>query len=254
MSDPAAPPSNAAASEDAVGPPDYSYVGGELSLFKDAHNWKRYFAGKLRPYIRGDVLEVGAGIGGTTRLLCDGSERSWTCLEPDGKLVAILEAEKAASPLPLEPKVVVGDLGSLPEEGSFDTILYIDVLEHIEDDHGELERAAARLSEGGHLIVLSPAYSFLFSKFDEAVGHFRRYTGKTLAAAYPKALSKERLFYLDSVGMLTSLVNRLFLKQGEPTPDQIRLWDRVLVQTSKFVDPLVFRSFGRSVIGIYRRG
>lgn len=246
-------PDSATSTQETAGPPDYSYVGGELSLFKDAHNWKRYFASRLRPYIRGDVLEVGAGIGGTTRLLCDGSERSWTCLEPDGKLVAILEAERAAAPLALVPTVVVGDQSVLPEAARYDTILYIDVLEHIEDDRGELDRAASRLAPGGHLIVLSPAYAFLFSKFDEAVGHHRRYTAKTLAAAYPASLAKERLFYLDSVGMLTSLVNRLFLKQGEPTPDQIRLWDRVLVRASRLVDPLVLRSFGRSVIGIYRR-
>lgn len=234
-------------------PADYSYVGGELTLFKDARCWKRYFAGRLRPFLRGDVLEVGAGIGGTTRTLASGQERTWTCLEPDPKLAAILGAEHAREPFPIAPRVVVGDLAALPTEERFDTVLYIDVLEHIEDDHGELVRAAARLRDGGHLVVLSPAYQFLFSEFDRAVGHHRRYTRRTLAAAFPSELTRARLFYLDSVGMMTSLANRLVLSQGEPTPQQIRLWDRVLVRMSRLVDPLVLWSFGRSVIGVYRR-
>ncbi len=50
------------------------YQGKELELFERAENWKRYFASFMSPYIRGDVLEVGAGIGGTTKVLCNGQQ------------------------------------------------------------------------------------------------------------------------------------------------------------------------------------
>lgn len=230
---------------------DPTYVGDELTVFKDAVNWKAYFASKLRPYLQGDVLEVGAGLGGTTRVLCDGTQRSWLCLEPDPALVANLRESGREQPYALEPEVVVGDLRALDPARRFDAILYIDVLEHIEDDAAELRRARAFLRSGGALIVLSPAFQSLFSAFDQAVGHFRRYTRPTLAAAFPPDLRRERLFYLDTIGMLTSLANRLLLKQGTPNPGQIRLWDRVILPVSRVVDPLLFHSFGRSVIGVY---
>src|SRR6266566_1942810 len=69
----------------------YRYGGEELCLFAAAVNWKRYIRSVVQPYVVGDVLEVGAGIGGTTRVFCDGRQRSWTCLEPDPELAATLE-------------------------------------------------------------------------------------------------------------------------------------------------------------------
>ena len=71
-------------------PDTYEYVGGELDLFARAVNWKRYFRSELAPFIRGDVLEVGAGIGEPTRHLGDGRQRTWLCLEPDPRLAGRL--------------------------------------------------------------------------------------------------------------------------------------------------------------------
>ena len=59
---------------------DFSYAGGELELFKDAVNWKGYFASQLRPFIKRRVIEVGAGIGATTAFSCDGSQECWVCV------------------------------------------------------------------------------------------------------------------------------------------------------------------------------
>jgi len=231
----------------------YSYVGEELDLFAHAVNWKAYFHEQLAPYVKGDVLEIGAGVGGTTRALCDGNQESWLCAEPDADMAQRLRDRARDEPFPITPEVLAGGLVDLDPARRFDTILYIDVLEHIEDDRGELERAQGFLKPGGNLIVLSPAFQFLYSPFDAAVGHHRRYTARALSAVMPADLERARLFYLDSVGMLTSLLNRFVLKQGTPDLDQIRLWDRVIVRISRFVDPLTFRSFGRSVIGIYQR-
>src|SRR3954449_7275000 len=65
----------------------FEYVGDELEVFAGAVRWKRYFGTQLRPFIRGNVLEVGAGLGSTTKVLYQDEVESWTCLEPDVKLV-----------------------------------------------------------------------------------------------------------------------------------------------------------------------
>ena len=233
--------------------PGFSYVGSELDLFSKATNWKGYFRDQITPYLGEDVLEVGAGIGGTTRALCRGSERRWTCLEPDASLASTLEAEIRSGPLPACCAARVGTIDGLDEGETFDTILYIDVLEHIEDDRAEVARAARRLRPGGHLIALSPAHQWLFTPFDEAIGHHRRYSRGGFGALAGADLEKIRLVYLDSIGLFASLANKLILRSAMPKPSQIAFWDRVLVRSSRVVDPILGHSAGKSVLAVWRK-
>ena len=230
----------------------YEYLGNELDLFQDAACWKSYFASHLRPYLKGRVLEVGAGIGGTSRVLCDGQADSWTMLEPDANLAGRLTESLRQSPLPIPHELRIGTTGDLAGE-RFDCILYIDVIEHIEFDAVELERAARHLAPGGHLVILVPAHQWLYTPFDRAIGHFRRYSCRSLNAVAPASLRRRKLVYLDSVGLLASLANRLWLNAAAPTRRQIRFWDRVLVRASRWIDPLLLNSVGKSVVGVWQQ-
>ncbi len=229
-----------------------TYIGNELEIFANALRWKAYFSGTLAPYGK-KVLEVGAGLGATTSILCDGSQEEWLCLEPDLQLLAQVEARIRSGELPACCHARAGTVRDLAPGALFDSILYIDVLEHIKEDQAELEHAARHLAPGGRLIVLSPAYSFLYSPFDESIGHYRRYTRASLTLLTPPACKIVRSMYLDSVGLFTSLANRLFLKQSMPTQAQILFWDRNLVPLSKIIDRLIGFRFGRSVIVIWER-
>ena len=203
----------------------FSYPGTELDVFAGAQIWKGYFRLHIQEFLRGRVLEVGAGIGANTRLLRDHRLQRWTCLEPDASLAARLQAAITADPDAFlnSIEVIVGFVDQLEPTPSYDTILYLDVLEHIEDDAGELLRAALRLAPGGSLIVVSPALPMLFSPFDEAIGHYRRYQRSTLKKVGPAGLDMVRLRYLDSVGLLASLSNRLLLRssRSKPTADSV---------------------------------
>jgi SAM-dependent methyltransferase len=234
---------------------DYHYIGSELELFSAATVWKGYFRRHIEPYLGDDVLEAGAGLGGTTKLLGrsgKGRER-WVCLEPDAELARGLALAIERGELPGHCQIVVGTLDQVPPDSRFDTVLYIDVLEHIADDRGELTRAAAHLKPGGHLVVLGPAHPWLFSPFDRAIGHYRRYTKATLRALAPEGLVLIRSLYLDSIGLLASLGNRLLLRRALPGPGQIAFWDKVLIRCSRLVDPLVGYSLGKSVLNIWKR-
>jgi SAM-dependent methyltransferase len=232
---------------------EYSYQGSELDLFQHAVNWKRYYATRLEPYIAGDVLEVGAGIGGTAHFLRNDRVTTWTCLEPDETLTARLESRLRDQPLGIPTRVICGAVATLDAKESFDTLLYIDVLEHIEDDRAELLASARHLRPGGHLIVLGPAHNWLFSPFDRAIGHFRRYNKTMLVDAGPHELRLARAFYLDSVGMLASLANRALLKARYPTMAQIRFWDSNLVPASRVLDPLTANRLGKTVVAVWTR-
>lgn len=115
------------------------------------------------------ILDAGCGTGGNLDLL-SGLSRDVTGLEmePDAAEIARAKSGKAVF------------LGSLPDrvpfaDESFDLIVLLDVLEHIEDDLGALATLSAKLKPGGHLLITVPAFSFLWSNHDESHHHKRRY-------------------------------------------------------------------------------
>ena len=237
-------------------PAELPYVGNELELFAHARNWKRYWGAVIQPYLRGDVLEVGAGLGTNTRALRDQAThvRRWVCLEPDLRLLEQLrKAVHSAGGSNIEARS--GTIESLDAGVFFDAILYIDVLEHIEGDRAEVRRAAERLREGGHLIVLSPAHQWLYSPFDKAIGHCRRYTRASIRKAGEgiEGLRLARCWYLDACGLLASAGNRMLLRQSLPNLSQILFWDRVLVRTSRVLDPLLLHGLGKSVLAVWTK-
>lgn len=232
---------------------DFKYVGFELELFAAAVNWKHYWAEQIRRFIHGDVLEVGAGIGANTAFLSKHAQGRWVCLEPDPSLVKQLGKTVGQLNGTHGYETICGTVASLDPQELFDTILYIDVLEHIEDDRAEMNCAASHLRGGGYLVVLAPAHQWLFTPFDASIGHFRRYNRPTLRNLRPLELSLEKLIYLDSVGMLASSANRLFLRQAMPTKAQLQLWDKWVVPTSRVIDRLLGHSVGKSIVSVWRK-
>jgi hypothetical protein len=230
------------------------YVGSELELFKSVQHWKGYFKRQIAPFIAGHVLEVGAGIGGTTQVLFDSSCSSWTCLEPDAALASQLSGAVASlrDSRGHSPEVRIGTIRSLPPRPTYDTLLYIDTLEHIQDDCGELTAAVACARPGAHLVVLSPAHPWLYTPFDRAIGHFRRYTKASLESCAPPGLIMVRLRYLDSVGICASLANRMLMRASMPTVRQLAIWDRVMVPVSRAIDPLTGFRLGKSIVAVWR--
>jgi SAM-dependent methyltransferase len=232
---------------------DYRYDGGELAIFAHAHKWKQYWMSLVAPFVKGDVLEVGAGIGSNTPKLRYLSTGRWLCLEPDELLLSELRgrvAAKVSSPV----EVLCSTVNSLPKDELFDTALYIDVLEHIPDDIAEITAVAKHIRSGGHIIVLSPAHQLLYSPFDRAIGHQRRYNRASLLRCTPPGAQLILVSYLDSAGYLLSLANRSVLQQSRPTLNQILFWNNYLVPVSRFIDPLLGFRFGKSILGVWQVG
>jgi SAM-dependent methyltransferase len=229
---------------------DFAYVGTELDLFAGATTWKSYVRFHLLPYLAGDVLEVGAGIGAATASFNDNTARRWVCLEPDRAQADRIRSSVAKL---TNCEIIVGTLSELPPDQHFDAILYMDVLEHIEADAAELARAAAHLKPNGTLVILAPAIPWLFTPFDAAIGHYRRYTKNSLRAIAPNGLREKKCVYLDSIGFLASLGNKLFLRSPVPSKAQIRFWDRSMVPISRFADRALGYAIGRSILVVWQK-
>jgi SAM-dependent methyltransferase len=217
-------------------------------------NWKRYLGSLLRPHLGRRVLEVGAGIGANVASIDRPGVVEWVCLEPDADMAARIRERVERHELPSKCRVVAGAIDRLAAEDRFDTILYVDVLEHIGDDAGELRRASAHLGAGGRLAVLSPAHQFLFTPFDAAIGHYRRYSKRGLLRLAPPQLTLVDVRMIDSFGLLASLANKLLLRSSMPSEGQVLLWDRVLVPLSRVGDRLSLNRIGKSVLAVWGRG
>lgn len=229
------------------------YPGKELNLFSRAGNWKLYWSSRIAPYIGETILEVGAGIGSNTHILCKKNVERWICLEPDAKLEKKLSNALANDVDTSRCEVINGTIRDLSQHDLFDTILYIDVLEHVEDDKAEIDLALRHLVKGGKLIILSPAHDWLFSEFDESIGHYRRYDKHMLTNLVQGGYRLIKMEYLDSVGLLMSLGNSMIIRSGTPTRMQIRIWDSVIV-LSRLLDKASRFRFGKSILGVWEGG
>lgn len=229
------------------------YIGNELDLFANAQRWKAYWSGCVRKYVSGDVLEVGAGFGANIPYLLNSTVRSLTLIEPDGDLHTRLcdECRENHPDSLLYP--IQGTTESTKSAKEFDSILYVDVLEHIESDREELELAASLLKPGGYLVVVVPAHQFLYSNFDLSIGHYRRYGRASLAQLIPGSCELVDLKSLDSVGLFASLANAVLLKQSVPSESQIRIWDKYFVGASRIIDPIFGYKVGKSIVAVWQK-
>lgn len=220
------------------------YQGTELELFASVVNWKNYWSSQISCNMKSSALEVGSGIGSNLRFLASKSDKLFL-LEPDSNfyrnfLVLIAETN---------PKIMAlnGTISQIESGLTFDMIYYIDVLEHIENDRDELIRIATHLNPGGMLFILVPAHRLLFSDFDKSVGHFRRYDKKSFRKIVPVELRVTEMKYLDSVGAIGSLFNKV-MGSGRVTLHKIKFWDKYIVPLSKLIDPLLRYRLGKSLV------
>ena len=229
------------------------YKGKELDLFAEVIIWKRYWKSVIRKYLGNHILEVGAGIGASIEIFADGPFSTWLGLEPDPDLVALLKGRLSRGEFPQWCEFKQGTIQDLVDSAQFDTILYIDVLEHIQDDGGEIEGAANHVVKGGYIVVVAPSHQFLYSEFDSSVGHVRRYDRHSLGALSPQGFSVVDSKYLDSVGLVASLGNRFILHSPMPSRRQLWIWDKILVRLSRVVDPLLRYSIEKSILFVWQR-
>ena len=138
-------------------------------------------------------------------------------------------------------------LESYSTSEKFDLIILADVLEHIQNDKLQLSRIYNLLAPDGLLLIYVPSCQFLFSTFDESIGHFRRYSRDSLLSILPHSCKLITLKSFDSVGFFLSFANKLILKSPSPSLAQISFWDKVVIPLSRVVDKLLRYKFGKNI-------
>ncbi len=135
-----------------------------------------------------------------------------------------------------------------------DTLIMMNVLEHIEDDVAALRRLSRLVIPGGRIVLWVPAYPALYGEFDRMVGHFRRYTPATLRRPVELAgLRVERVEPVNLLGGIAWWVAVRRVRQRSADPRLVRLYDRVIVPISRCVERRIRVPFGQSVLCVATR-
>lgn len=207
----------------------------ELEVLSNTPTSTRIILDELSPHIGERVVEVGAGLGLVTRELV-GRGRRVTALEPDPGLYSRIEV------LPDGAVSRNTTLAGLAGSETFDTVLYVNVLEHIRDDIGELTTARVRLAPGGNVVIFVPAMPALYGTMDEVSGHFRRYRRAELVEVLTRSgFNVDAIHNFDPVGILPYWLSYRVMRRTRLGGTTVGLYDKVIIPVSRVVTAVTGR-------------
>lgn len=137
---------------------------------------------RLRRWVGGAVLEIGSGIGNLSAFLLDAKRLVLTDTREE-YLNRLRRRFAQYSNVSVERLYLPNDHTALAGQ-RFDTIICLNVLEHVDDDIASLVAIRGMLTAGGRLVLLVPALPALYGTMDRALGHHRRYTGRGLGDVF----------------------------------------------------------------------
>ena len=224
------------------------YPGEELELFDKASIWRKYIYLKTKKYFNGKFLEIGAGIGSFTKNYESQFQDVLLSDLDDGNNKVLKEKFKNFNNI----KITKNKIDEI--DGKFNTIIYLNVLEHIENDKKEIALAENKLEENGHLVILVPAHQKLYSKFDKAIGHFKRYEINFFKNNNFKNLKIEKLIFLDFFGYMLYYLNNIFFKKDiYPSKAKIMVWDKIFTPLTIIADFLIGYKSGKNILCVYKK-
>jgi SAM-dependent methyltransferase len=226
------------------------YPGKELEAMSFALNYHRWIVDEFESYLGETAAEVGAGVGSVSKLLLRTRIKRLVAFEPSPNMYPHLEQE-----LRHEQRArVVNDFFSPRYAGEgFDSVVYINVLEHIEDDRTELANALEILRPEGHLLLFVPALRWLYSDFDKQIGHFRRYEKTSLSCLVRDVgFALVRAQYFDLAGIIPWYINYVLLRNSMGS-GSVSLYDKLVVPTIRLIERSVTPPIGKNVLLIARK-
>ena len=199
-----------------------------LDAFSSAPNFNRWMADTIKPYVGVSVLEIGAGMGNLTRLLLPG-RKTYVATDIDWEHLERLRAR-----LSHRPHLKTAELDvAHPENHAawkerMDTVVCLNVLEHIPDDIQALRNMYSTLRYGGRAIVLVPAGQSIFNSLDEELGHQRRYSESQLRQRMNEVgFEVETVLYFNRASRPGWWFNGKILKKRTISRFQLRNFDRL---------------------------
>ena len=228
-----------------------------LNVVAAADNFNKWMYNTIAPYCSGEILEIGSGTGNISDFFLANNHR--ICLSDIREnYCQLLEQKFRKNPNVID--IVQLDLVDPDFEnkyskfiGKFDTVFALNVVEHIEDDMLAIANCRKLLKDGGTLIILVPAYQWLYNNFDKELYHFRRYVKKSLSRLFIENKFKiVRAMSFNAFGILGWFVTGSVLKKKIIPSGQMKFYNK-LVPMFKLLDNILFKRIGLSVIVVGKK-
>lgn len=228
-----------------------------LEIISRADQFNKWTYQTIKPFLHGRILEIGSGIGNISKyVVADNIDVTISDFDKGyyEHLIKLFGHHPHVSAiLQVDAQDENFDITYSNLKETFDTIYTLNVIEHLKDDNEALKNCKYLLKPGGTLIVLVPAYNFLYSVMDKELGHFRRYTSKSIKAIIEQqSLKIIQNKYFNTLGILGWLFSGVFFRSKLIKQSEMMAFNK-LVPVAKFTDRLFQNSFGLSVIAIAKK-
>lgn len=219
-----------------------------------AHHFNRWMYSTIKPFCKGNILEVGSGLGNISEyFLTDKSNILLTDIRDIYCKSLHEKFDNFSNLLGVETMNLVDaefDKKFGKYFNTFDTVFALNVIEHILNDQLAVSNCYKLLKPEGHLIILVPAYPWLFNNFDKELEHYRRYTRKQLESLFLSCnLKIYHSQYFNAAGIAGWFVSGKMQHHKIIPTGQICLYNKLVI-IFKLFDRLIFNSFGLSEITV----
>lgn len=233
-------------------------IGKEtLNVISSADRFNFWMYKSISKHASGKILEIGSGIGNISAYFLN---EGYTVYQSDisEDYCQILRGKfgthkNLGGVIKLDIASTLQEQNFMEYAGFFDTIVFINVLEHIEDENKAIQNCRTLLKNGGKVIILVPAYMKLFNMLDAGLRHCRRYTKKSLNHLLENNGFKViGTFYFNFMGIFGWYISGKMQRNSAIPDGQMLLYDK-FVGLFRLMDKIVFNKMGLSVISVVRK-
>ena len=223
------------------------YYGKDLEAMSFAQNYHKWILEEFIPYLGEHVAEVGAGMGNFSDFLLGTDIKYLVAFEPSDNMFSSME-KKFANNNNVDVIKAFFEDQSCHYKDTFDSVCYVNVLEHVENDREALSHAYKSLHHKGHILIFVPALSFLYSNLDKKLGHYRRYSKKELIEVVTSVgFSIKKVKYFDMVGIIPWYIAFVLLNRTIKESN-VSMYDKLAVPIMKKVDRVITPMIGKNLV------
>ena len=233
------------------------YVGKDLEAMNFAVKYHAWILDLIKPFLGRRLVEVGAGTGAFSEMLLKTSPELLALVEPSSMFKSLRPIDGGLATntkVCLYNDVFANIASDIRRKHAPDTVLYINVMEHIENDAEEFKLIHEILPLNGRAIIFVPALPLLFSEFDKQIGHYRRYRRAELKVKCKAAgLNILMLRWFDMAGILPWLIKyRLFGSLKMPS-SAVNAYDRLAVPIVRPLETILRPPVGKNLLLVAER-
>lgn len=237
-------------------------------VLRELRNYNDWIFDEMEPFLGQSIAEVGGGIGIFTEMilsnhLANNPDASLEVFEPSKYLYPeLLEVVRSKNRDLMDRgrlRLIPGYFDAMPEK--FDTVVMINVLEHINNDSKIVRSVYESLRTGGFFVIYTPALEWLYGSLDKSAGHYRRYSKASLEklvsqCGFRTIVSK----YMDLLGIFPWLLQSARVRMNfvlggfqSVNPRLTRFYDAFVVPTTRAIESLGINLFGKNIITIVKK-